>query len=260
MSDPVPTIATMDIRDRVAVVTGAAAGTGRVIAEHLAGLGAVVVVADTDDRLAREVSAGIRRRGGRGSAVRADLLDAAGLDAIMECAEQLSGPHILVNNAGGWGAAGQAYPAATPEQWRAVFELNLHAPMALTQRCLAPMARLGGGAVVNIASSAGRENGPYASPEYGAAKAALIRFTTSLADLPASHRVRVNCVVPGWIGLERALAQVAAMAEAERARLPPLIPPADVAAAVADFIVDDSLSGRIAVLQGGRPRHLLDAS
>ena len=250
----------MDIRDRVAVVTGAAAGTGRVIAEHLAGLGAVVVVADTDGDRAGEVSAGIRRRGGRAGSVRADVLEAAGLDALMQCAEQLSGPHILVNNAGGWGTAGQAYPAATPEQWRAVFELNLHAPMALTQRCLAPMARLGGGAVVNIASSAGRESGPYASPEYGAAKAALIRFTTSLAGLPTSHRVRVNCVVPGWIGLERAHAQVAAMTEAEGAGLPPLVAPAEVAAAVSDFVVDDSLSGRIAVLEGGQPRYLLDPS
>jgi NAD(P)-dependent dehydrogenase (short-subunit alcohol dehydrogenase family) len=90
----------------------------------------------------------------------------------------------------------------------------------------------------------------------GAAKAGLIRFSTSLAY----RSVRVNCVVPNRIGLERAEAEVAAMTPKERAGLPPLIPPADVAAAVADFILDDSLTGRIAVLEGGRPRYLLEAA
>ncbi|MGR6320575.1 SDR family NAD(P)-dependent oxidoreductase [Micromonospora soli] len=250
----------MDIRDRVAIVTGAGAGTGRVIAEHLAGFGAVVVATDVDKESAMTVSDGIRKNGGRSSFVAADLLDDAGLDAIVLCAQRLSGPHILVNNAGGWGNAEQAFPDATPDQWRAVLELNLGAPMALTQRCLPPMARLGGGAVVNIASSAGRGGGPYASPEYGAAKAGLIRFTTSLADLPTTHNVRVNCVVPNWIGLDRAYAQLAAMTAAQRAEAPPLIPPEDVAAAVTDFMVDESLTGRVAILEGGQPRTLLDVS
>jgi NAD(P)-dependent dehydrogenase (short-subunit alcohol dehydrogenase family) len=234
----------MDIRDRVAIVTGAASGTGKVIADHLADLGAVVVVAD-----AAEAGPSLPRR----VPVQADLLTEAGLDAILKCAERLGGPHILVNNAGGWGTAGRNYPSATPEEWRAVLELNLLAPMALTQRCLPAMTRLGGGAVVNIASSAGRESQPYSSPEYGAAKAALIRFSTAFTD----DHVRVNCVVPGWIGLERAEAEVAAMSPEQRAELPPLIPPEEVAAAVSDLITDDSLSGRIAVLEGGVPRRLL---
>lgn len=239
----------MEIRDRVAVVTGAASGTGRVIAEHLAELGAIVVVADVDR--AEAVTAGLPRS----VPVQADLLTAAGLDTILECAERLGGPHILVNNAGGWGTADRNYPAATPEEWRAVLELNLLAPMALTQRCLPAMTRLRGGAVVNIASSAGRETKPYASPEYGASKAALIRFSTAFTD----DHVRMNCVVPNWIGLERAEAEVAAMSPEQRAELPPLIPPAEVAAAVSDFIIDESLTGRVAVLEGGRPRRLLGA-
>ncbi|MFI7542915.1 hypothetical protein [Actinoplanes sp. NPDC049599] len=69
--------------------------------------------------------------------------------------------------------------------------------------------------------------------------------------------VRVNCVVPSWIGLDRAKAELAAMTPALRAELPPLIPPAEPAAAVSGFIRDDALTGRVAVLEGGRPRHLL---
>jgi NAD(P)-dependent dehydrogenase (short-subunit alcohol dehydrogenase family) len=259
LSDPVPTVVVMDIRDRVAVVTGAGAGTGRVIAEHLATLGAVVVVTDIDAVHAREVSAGIRERGGRSSFVAADVLDDAGLEAIVQSAAELSGPHILINNVGGRGDAGQAFPDATRSQWRAVLELNLCTPMALTQLCLRPMTALGGGVVVNIASSAGSGTGSYASPEYGAAKAGLIRFTTALADLPATHHVRVNCVVPGWIGLDRAHAELAAMTPAQRAEAPPLLPPEDVAATVSDFIFDESLTGRVAVLEGGQPRVFVDA-
>lgn len=100
----------MDVIGKVIVMTGAAAGAGKVIALTLGG-----------------------------------------------------GPHILVNNAGGWGTAGRRFPEASPAEWSAVLDLNLRAPMTLTQRFLAPMTDAGAGAVVNIASSAGRGNGPYAS-------------------------------------------------------------------------------------------------
>ena len=108
--------------------------------------------------------------------------------------------------------------------------LNLLAPMLLSQLVLAPMRDLGGGVIVNIASSAGAESTGYRSPEYGAAKAGLIRFTTSLADLEQTHGVRMTCIVPGWIGLERAYAEVEALPEEERAKTPPLIPPARIVA------------------------------
>lgn len=106
--------------------------------------------------------------------------------------------------AGGWGGAGRQFPDATFDQWRRVLELNLVAPMAPTQRCVPLMMRLGGGVDVNIASSAGLGHDGYGLPEYPAAKAGLIRFTSSLANLTDSHRVRVNCVVPDWIVLPRA--------------------------------------------------------
>jgi len=69
---------------------------------------------------------------------------------------------------------------------------------------LAIARRLAAGVVVNVSSSAGNESTPYVSPEYGSAKAGLIRFTTALGDLEG---VRVNCIVPNWILTERARAR-----------------------------------------------------
>jgi NAD(P)-dependent dehydrogenase (short-subunit alcohol dehydrogenase family) len=120
------------------------------------------------------------------------------------------------------------------------------------------MQRAGGGAVVNIASSAGLELSSYASPEYGTAKAGLIRFSTCLADLRDSIRVRVNCVVPGWIGLERAHADLDQMRAEDRDNAPPLIPPEDVASAVVRFVKSEDQAGRVLVLRGGHPPAMLD--
>jgi NAD(P)-dependent dehydrogenase (short-subunit alcohol dehydrogenase family) len=103
------------------------------------------------------------------------------------------------------------------------------------------MRRAGRGVVVNVASTAALGSEPYASPEYGAAKAGLIRFTTALASIDG---IRVNCVVPDWIATERVSAE-------ERAVTPPPIPLATVVEAVMTLIRDDALAGRVTVLARG---------
>jgi NAD(P)-dependent dehydrogenase (short-subunit alcohol dehydrogenase family) len=203
----------------------------------------------------------MQREGGRAWFVEADMTSNEHVRRMISFAEQeVGGLHVLVNNAGGGGHVEPHYPEAGPDQWRATLELNLGGPMLATQLALDPMRRAGGGVIVNIASTAGIGFAPHHSPEYAAAKAGLIRFTSSLSGLRERLGVRVNCVVPDWIATERALAQLARMTPAERAAAPTPRPPEQIAAAVADFIRDEDRSGRVMVMWPGEPPRLLDPS
>jgi NAD(P)-dependent dehydrogenase (short-subunit alcohol dehydrogenase family) len=231
----------VEVAGRVALVTGAGVGTGRAIALALATAGADVVASDVEGDDGRRTAADC---GERARFVPADLTDPGDVRRLIDDAR----PTILVNNAGGGGHIPPHFPDATPEQWGATLDLNLRAPMLATQLAVAHMRRAGGGAVVNIASTAGLVHEPYQSPEYGAAKAGLIRFTSSLAELEG---VRVNCVVPDWVATER-------LTPAERASTPPPIPLETVAGAVLHLIRDDTLSGRALVIWRGRSPELVD--
>ncbi|WP_327634490.1 SDR family NAD(P)-dependent oxidoreductase [Kribbella sp. NBC_00482] len=105
----------------------------------------------------------------------------------------------------------------------------------------------GGGVVVNVGSSAGVGFGPHVSPEYSAAKAGLIRLTTTLTPLHASHGVRVNCVVPDWVATPRGLREREALPPADRG--PELIPLSTVTDAVVRLVEDESLAGRVLLLE-----------
>ena len=122
--------------------------------------------------------------------------------------------------------------------------------MRATQLALQPMLASGGGVVVNIASSAGVETGRYRSPEYAAAKAGLVRFTTAAGELRPG--VRVHCVVPGWIATGRAVAELDAMSAAERAAASVQIPMDRIADAVVRLVRDDRAAGIVTVIPDGR--------
>ena len=240
----------------MALVTGAAAETGREIALRLAAGGALVVVADIDRRAAEDTVDQIEVAGGHAAAIAADVTKDDDVRRMIGFAgRDGGGPHVLVNNAGGWGPAN--YPEAAPEQWSATLDLNLRAAMLATQLALEPMKTAGGGVVVNVASTAGLGSDPYASPDYGAAKAGLIRFTTTLGDLGERMNVRVNCIVPDWIATDRAHGELERMTAAERREAGPLVPMADVAAAVIAFVNVERMAGRVVVLRGGKPRRFL---
>jgi NAD(P)-dependent dehydrogenase (short-subunit alcohol dehydrogenase family) len=246
----------MELDGKVAVVTGAGEETGRAIAVRVAAAGALVVVADLDAAAAQGTVEAIEAQGGHAAAIAADVTRDDDVRRMIAFAgRDGGGPHLLVNNAGGWGAAN--FPEATPEQWSATLDLNLRAAMLATQLALEPMRAAGGGVVVNVASTAGLDSEPYASPEYGAAKAGLIRFTTSLGDLGERMNVRVNCIVPDWSATDRARGELERMTAAERNAAGPLVPMDDVAAAVIAFVRDDDLAGRVVLLRGGRPRRFL---
>lgn len=130
----------------------------------------------------------VEARGGRARFVRADVTHDDDVQRMVAFADQgRGGPQILVNNAGGGGHVEPHFPDATPSQWSATLDLNLRSAMLATQIAVDPMRTGGGGAVVNVASTAGPGFAAYQSPEYGAAKAGLIRFTAALAELTGSR-------------------------------------------------------------------------
>jgi len=232
----------MDIKDRVALVTGGAIGTGRAIALALASAGAEVVACDINGAGAQETAA--MAPAGRCRPETVDLTDPYQLAGLVRDVQ----PQILVNNAGGGGHIPPHFPDAPREHWQQLVTLNLLAPMWATQEALGPMRASGQGAVVNIASTAGLGLAPYQSPEYGAAKAGLIRFTSTLTGLGG---VRVNCLVPDWVATER-------VSKEERATVPPPVPLEAVVAGTLRLITDDSLVGRVLLLDRGQPPRLLD--
>ena len=228
-----------DLRYSLAVVTGAGGGLGREIAVALARRGVAVLVADRDPAAAEDAAAAVRECRVGGWAFQCDVTEETDLRALADRARDLGGADVLVNNAGGW-TPGEQYPAAAYDDWSRTLDLNLRAPMLLTQLFLDDLDRRRGphrpGAVVNVSSSAALGAEGYGSPEYAAAKAGLVRLTTALADPGTADRARVMAVVPGWIGLPRAHEEWAALTDEERAGLRPLVPPAEVARAVVDLV------------------------
>jgi NAD(P)-dependent dehydrogenase (short-subunit alcohol dehydrogenase family) len=179
--------------------------------------------------------------------------DAVGVESMIAFAEQRhSRIDVLVNLAGGYDEP--VFPEASPEHWRRALDLNLVGTMLASQAAFHSM-RGRGGAIVNVASSAGTGTRPYdGAPEYAAAKAGVVRLTTAFAECDG---VRMNCVSPDWVATPAVLASLERMSPEERAAVPELIEPAEIAEQVVRFVRDDSLAGRVVVLWGGEPPRLL---
>src|SRR5919112_2851728 len=193
---------------QVAIVTGGAGGLGRLISITLAARDFLVVIADRDREAAAGLVADIEGCGSAAMFVDTDAAEAASITRMIEQTAGLGELAVLVNNAGGW-LPGPQFPDAS-SAWPRSLALNLMMPMLATQLALPLMTERGGG-IVNVSSSGGWGADAYGSPEYGAAKAGLIRFTTSLSDWTDRYGVRVSCVVPHWIGLDRAVEEFARM-------------------------------------------------
>lgn len=238
-----------------AVVTGGGAGTGRTIALALGDLGLPVVVADIDGSASRETSEMMQGKGQQCHPLTGNVSDPDVIDEMLTVADSFEGGlAVLINNAGGGGERPPHFPEADAEIWEAKVQLNLIAPMRSTQAALKIMTRRGWGGIVNIASTAGLGLDAYGSPEYAAAKAGLIRFTSCFAKLSS---VRVNCIVPGWIATERALAELEAMSEQERQVAEEPTSMTAVAGAVIDLLMDESAMGRALLLEGTNPPRYL---
>lgn len=173
---------------RVAVVTGAGAGIGLATVRALIAEGAIVIGADRDTR---------DLEGAGAEPFEADLLEARSPDHLVEFAlERHQRLDILVNGLGGLERRPEGFAAITDRGWHESIERNLMVAVRAMRAALAPMARAGHGAIVNVASDQAREPDPL-FVDYAAAKAALITTSRSVAQEFAGAGVRVNVVSPG---------------------------------------------------------------
>jgi NAD(P)-dependent dehydrogenase (short-subunit alcohol dehydrogenase family) len=181
------------LEGKVAVVTGAAQGIGRAIADGLAAEGARIVVADL--RGAEEAAASYE--GGVGLTV--DVADEEDVQRLAdETVERCGGIDVLVNNAGLYASLEMRPFEQIPlEEWRRVMDVNV-ASMFLTARAVVPvMRRRGGGRIVNISSGTPFRGVPFLL-HYVTSKGAIVALTRALAKELGKDDVLVNCVAPGF--------------------------------------------------------------
>jgi 2-hydroxycyclohexanecarboxyl-CoA dehydrogenase len=184
----------MRFEGRTALVTGGASGIGAATVRRLAAEGARVAVADLNEDGAREVAAEVD-----GAAVVMDVLDNESVATGVEAATEAVGPlDVLVNNAGGGERGLGWFVDIAPADWDFQLRLNLHSVLAVTQRVVPGMRERKRGAIVNVASEAGRGGSEMNIP-YSAAKSGVIGFTKAVAREFGRYGVRCNAVSPGPI-------------------------------------------------------------
>ena len=185
----------MDLKDKVALVTGASRGIGKAIALELASRGATVVGTATTEAGAQAVTAMLAPHGGRGVVL--NVTDVPACDALVETlTKQSGGLHILVNNAGI--TRDNLAMRMKDEDWDAVLQTNLSAVFRLSRAVMRGMMKARWGRIINITSVVGSSGNP-GQANYAAAKAGVAGMSRALARELGSRGVTVNCVAPGFI-------------------------------------------------------------
>ncbi len=201
MGNAGPHGAVIDLAGKTAIVTGASRGIGRAIAVGYAAAGAdVALIARSPDALA-EVGEEVQRAGRRAVVLPCDVTDRDAVRRMVDAAVRgLGHIDVLVNNAGGT-AFRAPFTEVRHAGWDKVMRLNLDSIVQVTQAVGPHLLERGSGAVVVVSSVAGQVATPELTP-YGAAKAAAISLTKSLAAEWARAGVRVNALCPGWVATE----------------------------------------------------------
>jgi 3-oxoacyl-[acyl-carrier protein] reductase len=253
MTDQIKGRIQADLTDRVAIVTGAARGLGRAIAESLASAGAKIACIDVD---AQTLAGTVEAIGSAGGTARAFPCDVTNGQRVEEVVKEVTGAwdrlDILVNNAGI--TRDNLVLRMKDEQWDSVIAINLRGTFLFIRAAARPLMKAPQGRIINIASVSGLMGNP-GQANYSASKAGVIGLTRTIAKELASRGVTVNAIAPGFIATE----MTAALGEETLAEVKKQIPlgrlgePQDVADAVLYLASDAAgfITGHVLTVDGG---------
>jgi 3-oxoacyl-[acyl-carrier protein] reductase len=244
----------MKLKDRVAIVTGAAKGIGKAVAWLFVREGAKVVVVDLEKARLEALQEEIRKKGGQALDVPCDVSKASEVKQMVDQVQRVFGRiDILVNNAGIIRRG--TIETVTEEDWDQVIAVNLKGPFNCSKAVVDIMKKQGCGKIVNVSSIAGKLGDITSAPGYGPSKAGLDALTKTLARQLAAYGIHVNGVAPHAIETEMS----AEWSPEKRKAIVDAIPlkrlgkPEDVAEAVL-FLASDSaafITGEIIDVNGG---------
>ena len=256
----------MRLKDKVAIITGAAQGIGRVIAETFLKEGANVVLADMDEALVQKTAGEIEQTAGAGAqgggtavasgtaiGMKCNVTDAASVDGLIKATiDKFSKIDILVNNAGI--TKDNLFIRMSEAEWDAVLAVNLKGAFLCSKAAARHMMRAHFGRIINIASVVGEE-GNIGQGNYAASKGGLIAFTKSCAKELATRNVLCNAIAPGFIKtrLTDAISPEAKEYMMRRILLGRIGEPLDVAKAALFLASDDAsyITGQVLNVNGG---------